>query len=63
MGLRIDRRSKSGLHRERFVLFTDFEINGDPRALYVSVKIHEKDLSWLKSWKHECIVLWLIFAI
>lgn len=47
MDLRFGRRSKSGLHRERFVLFTDFEINGEDPEPYVSVKVHEKALPLL----------------
>jgi plasmid replication initiation protein len=53
MELKFGRRSKSGLHRERFVMFTYFDINGDVEEPYVDIQIHEKALpllNHLDSW-------------
>ena len=53
LGLRFGRRSKDGLHREFFVMFTEFEINGHADDPYVDIKIYPKDiklLNELESW-------------
>lgn len=42
MDLRFGRRSTSGLRRERFVLFSAFDINGDADEPYAEIQIHEK---------------------
>lgn len=42
MDLRFGRRSTSGLRRERFVLFSAFDINGDANEPYAEIQIHEK---------------------
>src|SRR5699024_12756458 len=51
--LPICRRSKSGLTREFFVLFTEFKIDGDAEEPYVDVKVYERALpllNKLESW-------------
>jgi plasmid replication initiation protein len=53
MSLHFGRRSKSGLRREMFVMFTSFDINGDIEEPYVDIQIHEKALpllNQLDSW-------------
>lgn len=53
LGLRFGRRSKDGLHREFFVMFTEFEINGYADDPYVDIKIYPKAiklLNELESW-------------
>mgnify|MGYP002413739485 FL=1 len=53
LGLRFGRRSKDGLHREFFVMFTEFEINGHADYPYVDIKIYPKAiklLNELESW-------------
>lgn len=53
LGLRFGRRSKDGLHREFFVMFTEFEINGHADVPYVDIKIYPKTiklLNELESW-------------
>lgn len=53
LGLRFGRRSKDGLHREFFVMFTEFEINGHADDPYVDIKIYPKAiklLNGLESW-------------
>lgn len=53
LGLRFGRRSKDGLHREFFVMFTEFEINGHADDPYVEIKIYPKAiklLNELESW-------------
>ena len=53
MGLHFGRRSKSGLTREFFVLFTEFKIDGDAKEPYVDVKVYERALpllNKLESW-------------
>ncbi|QXD13655.1 replication initiation protein (plasmid) [Lactiplantibacillus plantarum 2025] len=53
LGLRFGRRSKDGLHREFFVMFTEFEINGQADSPYVDIKIYPKAiklLNELESW-------------
>ncbi|MDO7803292.1 replication initiation protein [Pediococcus acidilactici] len=53
LGLRFGRRSKDGLHREFFVMFTEFEINGRTNNPYVDIKIYPKAiklLNELESW-------------
>ena len=53
LGLRFGRRSKDGLHREFFVMFTEFEINGHAGDPYVDIKIYPKAiklLNELESW-------------
>ncbi|WP_125583032.1 replication initiation protein [Lacticaseibacillus suibinensis] len=47
MELRFGRRSKSGLRRERFVMFTAFDINGDAPDPYVEIQVHEKAIPLL----------------
>jgi plasmid replication initiation protein len=49
MDLKFGRRSKSGLSIERFVMFTDFEINGDVEHPYVDIRIHSKALPLLNN--------------
>ena len=53
MDLRFGYRSKNGLHRERFVLFSEFEIRGDVPEPFVDVQIYHKALpllNHLESW-------------
>ncbi|WP_436665398.1 replication initiation protein [Lactiplantibacillus plantarum] len=53
LGLRFGWRSKDGLHREFFVMFTEFEINGHADDPYVDIKIYPKAiklLNELESW-------------
>ena len=45
--LNFGRTSKSGLRFEAFVMFTDFDINGDSEEPYVDIKLHEKALPLL----------------
>jgi len=45
--LNFGRTSKSGLRFEAFVMFTDFDINGDADEPYVDIKLHEKALPLL----------------
>lgn len=44
MQLHFGRRSKSGLRRELFVMFTRFDINGDADEPYVDIEIYPKAL-------------------
>ena len=53
MTLRFGSRSKNGLSREVFVMFTSFKIEGNVEEPYVDVQIHEKALPLLndlESW-------------
>jgi plasmid replication initiation protein len=53
MGLHFGSRSKSGLTREFFVMFTRFKIDGDAPEPYVDVQVHEMArplLNNLDSW-------------
>ena len=53
LGLRFGRRSKDGLNREFFVMFTEFEINGHADDPYVDIKTYPKAiklLNELESW-------------
>ncbi len=53
MTLRFGSRSKSGLNRDIFVMFTSFNIRGEADEPYVDVQIHEKALPLLndlESW-------------
>jgi plasmid replication initiation protein len=45
--LSFGKTSKSGLRFEAFVMFTDFDINGDADMPYVDIKLHEKALPLL----------------
>lgn len=45
--LNFGRTSKSGLRFEAFVMFTDFDINGEADEPYVDIKLHEKALPLL----------------
>ena len=47
MDLRFGRRSVSGLRRERFVLFSSFDINGEADSPYAEIQIHEKAIPLL----------------
>jgi len=47
MDLHFGRRSASGLRRERFVLFSSFDINGDVSDPYAEIQIHEKAIPLL----------------
>lgn len=47
MDLRFGRRSASGLRRERFVLFSAFDINGEADSPYAEIQIHEKAIPLL----------------
>jgi len=47
MDLRFGRRSASGLRRERFVLFSSFDINGEADSPYAEIQIHEKAIPLL----------------
>lgn len=47
MDLRFGRRSASGLRRERFVLFSSFDINGEVDSPYAEIQIHEKAIPLL----------------
>jgi Protein involved in initiation of plasmid replication len=49
MDLRFGRRSASGLTRERFVLFTEFKINGDTSEPYAEIQVHEKAIPLLNN--------------
>ncbi|MCH5465841.1 replication initiation protein, partial [Levilactobacillus tujiorum] len=42
MGLHFCRRSKSGLNREFFVMFTEFEIKGEAEIPYVDIRVYPK---------------------
>ncbi len=53
LSLRFGRRSKSGLNREFFVMFTEFEIKGEAEEPYVDIQIYPKALHLLndlESW-------------
>ncbi|ANZ62585.1 replication initiation protein [Secundilactobacillus paracollinoides] len=53
MGLHFGRRSKSGLNREFFVMFTEFEIKGEAEIPYVDIRVYPKALHLLndlESW-------------
>src|SRR5699024_3477629 len=53
MGLHFGRRSKSGLNREFFVMFTEFEIKGEAEIPYVDIRDYPKALHLLndlESW-------------
>ena len=53
MTLRFGFRSKSGLNRDMFVMFTSFNIRGEAEEPYVDVQIHERALPLLndlESW-------------
>jgi len=45
--LNFGRTSKSGLRFEAFVMFTDFDINGEAEEPYVDIKLHKKALPLL----------------
>jgi len=47
MDLRFGSRSASGLRRERFVLFSSFDINGEVDSPYAEIQIHEKAIPLL----------------
>lgn len=47
MDLRFGRRSVSGYRRERFVLFSSFDINGDCDEPYAEIQLHEKAIPLL----------------
>ena len=49
MDLRFGRRSESGLRRERFVLFSAFDINGEADSPYAEIQIHEKAIPLLNN--------------
>ena len=49
MTLRFGFRSKSGLNRDMFVMFTSFNIRGEAEEPYVDVQIHERALPLLGS--------------
>jgi len=49
MGLRFGHKSKSGLTREFFVMFTRFKIDGDAKDPYVEVQMHEMALPLLNN--------------
>lgn len=49
MRLHFGRRSKNGLTREFFVMFTDFKIEGNVPTPYVDVRVHEKALPLLNN--------------
>ena len=53
LSLRFGRRSKNGLDREMFVMFTEFEIKGNAEEPYVDVQVYPKALNLLndlESW-------------
>lgn len=53
LGLRFGRRSKDGLDREMFVMFTEFEIKGNAEEPYVDIQVYPKVLhllNELESW-------------
>ncbi|MFT8666926.1 MAG: replication initiation protein [Liquorilactobacillus ghanensis] len=53
LGLRFGRRSKDGLDREMFVMFTEFEIKGNAEEPYVDIQVYPKALhllNELESW-------------
>ncbi|MFQ4160085.1 replication initiation protein [Pediococcus pentosaceus] len=53
LSLRFGRRSKSGLNREFFVMFTEFEIKGEADEPYVDIQVYPKALHLLndlESW-------------
>lgn len=59
LGLRFGRRSKDGLHRDFFVMFTEFEINGHANQPYVDIKIYPKALKLLndlESWVRYALI-------
>lgn len=47
--LRFGRTSRTGLSVEMFVLFTEFNINGDSKEPYVDIRIYEKALPLLNN--------------
>ncbi len=47
LGLRFGSRSKDGLDREMFVMFTRFEIKGSADVPYVDIQIYPKALKLL----------------
>lgn len=49
MDLRFGRRSANGLTRERFVLFTEFKIEGNCDSPYAQIKVHEKAIPLLNN--------------
>lgn len=59
MDLRFGRRSKSGLTRERFVLFNKFKIDGDSDIPHVDIRIQEEAiplLNNLENWVRYALV-------
>mgnify|MGYP000746918817 CR=1 FL=1 len=59
MDLRFGRRSKTGLTRERFVLFNKFKIDGDAEEPYVDIRVQEEAvplLNDLESWVRYALV-------
>jgi plasmid replication initiation protein len=58
LGLRFGRRSKDGLHREFFVMFTEFEINGHADDPYVDIKIYPKAIKLLNE-----LETWVRYAL
>lgn len=58
LGLRFGRRSKDGLHREFFVMFTEFEINGHADDPYVDIKIYPKAIKLLNE-----LEIWVRYAL
>ena len=49
LGLRFGSRSKDGLDREMFVMFTRFEIKGSAEVPYVDIQIYPKALKLLNN--------------
>jgi len=49
LGLRFGSRSKDGLDREMFVMFTQFEIKGSAEVPYVDIQIYPKALKLLNN--------------
>lgn len=59
MSLHFGSRSKSGLHRKMFVMFTKFDINGDVDEPYVDVEVYRDAiplLNNLESWVRYALV-------
>ena len=49
LSLRFGRKSQTGLSYSMFVMFTEFEINGDIDQPYVDIKIHDKAIPLLNN--------------
>ncbi|UQF72086.1 replication initiation protein (plasmid) [Vagococcus lutrae] len=49
LSLRFGRKSQTGLSYSMFVMFTEFEINGDVEQPYVDIKIHDKAIPLLNN--------------